>query len=121
MNEQIGICGEHAADPESIAFFNNIGLDYISSSKYGIPTAKLAAAQSRIQQLSSMIDCIRRPFSDNLVWTDQYGNWPAGVWDNARNLIANLWRAFISLASILGKTVRVLCQHLCQVIHVSYD
>lgn len=44
----LGVCGEHAGDPESISFFHNIGLDYISCSPYRIPIARVAAAQSNI-------------------------------------------------------------------------
>lgn len=47
---KIGICGEHGGDPASIAFFDEVGLDYISSSPYRIPIARLAAAQSAIRK-----------------------------------------------------------------------
>jgi pyruvate,orthophosphate dikinase len=43
---KIGICGEHGGDPESIAFCNRLGLDYVSCSPYRVPVARLAAAQS---------------------------------------------------------------------------
>jgi pyruvate,orthophosphate dikinase len=45
-----GVCGEHGGDPRSIAFFEEVGLDYISCSPYRIPTARLAAAQATIRQ-----------------------------------------------------------------------
>ena len=45
-----GICGEHGGDPESINFFNKIGLDYVSCSPFRVPIARLAAAQAAIQQ-----------------------------------------------------------------------
>ena len=48
-NLELGICGEHGGDPESIEFFNKIGLDYVSCSPYRIPIAKLAAAQAEIK------------------------------------------------------------------------
>ena len=48
-NLELGICGEHGGDPESIEFFNKIGLDYVSCSPYRIPIAKLAAAQAAIK------------------------------------------------------------------------
>ncbi len=41
-----GICGEHGGDPESIAFCETIGLDYVSCSPYRVPVARLAAAQA---------------------------------------------------------------------------
>lgn len=44
----IGICGEHAGDPKSIEFFDNIGVDYVSCSPYRIPVARIAAARSKI-------------------------------------------------------------------------
>lgn len=44
----IGICGEHAGDPQSIEFFDNIGVDYVSCSPYRIPIARIAAARSKI-------------------------------------------------------------------------
>lgn len=43
---KLGICGEHGGDPDSIHFFHDIGLDYVSASPYRIPIARLAAAQA---------------------------------------------------------------------------
>ena len=43
---KLGVCGEHGGDPESIAFFAKIGLDYVSCSPYRVPIARLAAAQA---------------------------------------------------------------------------
>lgn len=43
-----GVCGEHGGDPESIQFFNAVGLDYVSCSPFRVPIAKLAAAQAEI-------------------------------------------------------------------------
>ena len=45
---EIGICGEQGGDPETITFCHSIGLDYVSSSPYRIPVAKLAAARAAI-------------------------------------------------------------------------
>jgi pyruvate,orthophosphate dikinase len=45
---KIGICGEHGGDPSSIAFCNEIGLDYVSCSPYRVPVARLAAAQAAL-------------------------------------------------------------------------
>ena len=45
-----GICGEHGGDPDSINFFNKIGLDYVSCSPFRVPIARLAAAQAAIRQ-----------------------------------------------------------------------
>ncbi len=46
---KLGVCGEHGGDPNSIDFFEEIGLDYISASPFRIPIARLAAAQSIIK------------------------------------------------------------------------
>lgn len=43
---KLGVCGEHGGDPESIAFFARVGLDYVSCSPYRVPIARLAAAQA---------------------------------------------------------------------------
>ncbi len=45
-----GVCGEHGGDPDSIKFFNQIGVDYVSCSPFRVPIARLAAAQAAIQQ-----------------------------------------------------------------------
>ena len=45
----LGICGEHGGDPDSIEFFDKIGLEYVSCSPYRIPIARLAAAQAAIK------------------------------------------------------------------------
>ncbi len=47
---KIGICGEHGGDPESIEYFDHIGLDYISCSPYRLPIARLAAAKTTIMK-----------------------------------------------------------------------
>ena len=46
---KIGVCGEHAGDPESIKFFNEIGIDYISCSPFRIPIAKVSAGKYNIK------------------------------------------------------------------------
>ncbi len=43
---ELGVCGEHGGDPDSIAFFDLAGIDYVSCSPYRVPIARLAAAQS---------------------------------------------------------------------------
>lgn len=45
---KLGICGEHGGDPASIAFCEEVGLDYVSASPYRVPIARLAAAQSAL-------------------------------------------------------------------------
>jgi pyruvate,orthophosphate dikinase len=45
---KLGVCGEHGGDPESIAFFDAAGLDYVSCSPPRVPIARVAAAQSAV-------------------------------------------------------------------------
>ena len=45
-----GVCGEHGGDPDSVRFFNKIGVDYVSCSPFRVPIARLAAAQAAIEQ-----------------------------------------------------------------------
>ena len=45
---KMGICGEHGGDPASIAFCQQVGLDYVSCSPYRVPVARLAAAQAAL-------------------------------------------------------------------------
>jgi len=45
---KVGICGEHGGDPQSIAFCNEIGLNYVSCSPFRVPVARLAAAQAAL-------------------------------------------------------------------------
>ncbi|MBO4454893.1 MAG: pyruvate, phosphate dikinase [Bacteroidales bacterium] len=45
-----GVCGEHGGDPDSVHFFNKIGVDYVSCSPFRVPIARLAAAQAAIKQ-----------------------------------------------------------------------
>ncbi len=46
---EVGVCGEHGGDPESIDFFHRVGLDYVSCSPYRVPVARLAAAQATLR------------------------------------------------------------------------
>ena len=48
-NLEVGICGEHGGDPESIEFCHNVGMDYVSCSPYRVPIARLAAAQAVVK------------------------------------------------------------------------
>src|SRR5262249_20916030 len=43
---EIGICGEHGGDPDSIRICHELGLNYVSCSPYRVPVARLAAAQA---------------------------------------------------------------------------
>ncbi len=45
---EVGVCGEHGGEPNSIAFCHEIGLDYVSCSPFRVPVARLAAAQAAL-------------------------------------------------------------------------
>ena len=47
---KVGVCGEHGGDPDSIEFFENVNLDYVSCSPYRVPIARLAAARATIKR-----------------------------------------------------------------------
>ena len=49
-NLKCGVCGEHGGDQESVKFFANVGLNYVSCSPYRVPIARLAAAQAALQE-----------------------------------------------------------------------
>jgi pyruvate,orthophosphate dikinase len=44
----LGVCGEHGGDPESIHFFDEVGLDYVSCSPFRVPVARLEAGRSAV-------------------------------------------------------------------------
>ncbi|MCU0799551.1 MAG: pyruvate, phosphate dikinase, partial [Candidatus Thermoplasmatota archaeon] len=46
---KVGICGEHGGEPRSVAFFHEIGLDYVSCSPFRVPIARLAAAHAALK------------------------------------------------------------------------
>ena len=50
---EIGICGEHGGDPDSIKICHDLGLDYVSCSPYRVPVARLAAAHAVMAEGSS--------------------------------------------------------------------
>ena len=45
---KIGVCGEHGGDPESVHFFHEVGLDYVSCSPFRVPVARLEAGRAAI-------------------------------------------------------------------------
>ncbi len=49
----LGICGEHGGDPDSVAFCERAGLDYVSCSPFRVPVARLAAAQAVLGEAQS--------------------------------------------------------------------
>ncbi|WP_328979917.1 putative PEP-binding protein [Streptomyces canus] len=50
---KLGVCGEHGGDPESIAFCDDVGLDYVSCSAHRVPVARMAAAHSALRERES--------------------------------------------------------------------
>ena len=48
-NIKLGICGEHGGNPKTIDFCHRLGLNYVSCSPFGVPIARLAAAQAAIR------------------------------------------------------------------------
>jgi len=46
---KIGICGEHGGDPESVHFFHEVGLDYVSCSPFRVPVARLEAGRATLE------------------------------------------------------------------------
>ena len=47
---KLGVCGEHGGDPDSVHFFHEVGLDYVSCSPFRVPVARLEAARAAIMQ-----------------------------------------------------------------------
>ena len=45
---QVGVCGEHGGDPDSVHFFHDAGLDYVSCSPFRVPVARLEAGRAEI-------------------------------------------------------------------------
>jgi pyruvate,orthophosphate dikinase len=50
---KVGICGEHGGDPASVAFCNEVGMNYVSCSPYRVPIARLAAAQAALGEAAA--------------------------------------------------------------------
>jgi pyruvate, orthophosphate dikinase len=47
-NLHLGVCGEHGGDPESIRFFHDVGLNYVSCSPFRVPIARLEAGRAAV-------------------------------------------------------------------------
>jgi pyruvate,orthophosphate dikinase len=45
---KLGICGEHGGDPDSVHFFHEVGLDYVSCSPFRVPVARLEAGRAAV-------------------------------------------------------------------------
>ncbi|MGO9728965.1 MAG: pyruvate, phosphate dikinase, partial [Streptosporangiaceae bacterium] len=53
---QVGVCGEHGGDPESVHFFHSAGLDYVSCSPFRVPVARLEAGRAAVLETSGGSD-----------------------------------------------------------------
>ncbi|MEM4662415.1 MAG: pyruvate, phosphate dikinase [Candidatus Diapherotrites archaeon] len=63
-NIELGICGEHGGNPQSIEFCHLIGLDYVSCSPFRVPVARLAAAQAAIKHNNKSTKGVKKKFKD---------------------------------------------------------
>jgi pyruvate,orthophosphate dikinase len=50
---KVGVCGEHGGDPESVHFFHEVGLDYVSCSPFRVPVARLEAGRASVETAGS--------------------------------------------------------------------
>jgi pyruvate,orthophosphate dikinase len=50
---KVGVCGEHGGDPESVHFFHEVGLDYVSCSPFRVPVARLEAGRAAVETAGS--------------------------------------------------------------------
>ncbi|ROO83695.1 pyruvate phosphate dikinase [Actinocorallia herbida] len=50
---KLGVCGEHGGDPESVHFFHEVGLDYVSCSPFRVPVARLEAGRASVETAGS--------------------------------------------------------------------
>ncbi|MCO8269994.1 pyruvate, phosphate dikinase [Actinoplanes sp. TRM 88003] len=50
---KLGVCGEHGGDPESVHFFHEVGLDYVSCSPFRVPIARLEAGRAAVESTGS--------------------------------------------------------------------
>ncbi|GIF14635.1 pyruvate, phosphate dikinase [Actinoplanes teichomyceticus] len=50
---KLGVCGEHGGDPDSVHFFHQVGLDYVSCSPFRVPIARLEAGRAAVESCGS--------------------------------------------------------------------
>ena len=67
---EIGVCGEHGGDPESIRFLFESGVDYVSCSPFRVPIARLAAAQAVLSSSDYLLS-----YSNLAVHTAKFRLW----------------------------------------------
>jgi pyruvate,orthophosphate dikinase len=50
------VCGEHGGDPDSVHFFHQVGLDYVSCSPFRVPVARLEAGRAAVEEAAGGSD-----------------------------------------------------------------
>jgi pyruvate,orthophosphate dikinase len=53
---KLGVCGEHGGDPDSVHFFHEVGLDYVSCSPFRVPVARLEAGRASVLERAAGSD-----------------------------------------------------------------
>ena len=53
---ELGVCGEHGGDPDSVHFFHQVGLDYVSCSPFRVPVARLEAGRAAVEEATGGSD-----------------------------------------------------------------
>jgi pyruvate,orthophosphate dikinase len=53
---RVGVCGEHGGNPASIAFFHEVGLDYVSCSPFRVPVARLEAGRAALKEKAGALE-----------------------------------------------------------------
>jgi pyruvate,orthophosphate dikinase len=53
---ELGVCGEHGGDPDSVHFFHSVGLDYVSCSPFRVPVARLEAGRAVVAEAAGGSD-----------------------------------------------------------------
>jgi pyruvate,orthophosphate dikinase len=53
---ELGVCGEHGGDPDSVHFFHSVGLDYVSCSPFRVPVARLEAGRAAVEDAAGGSD-----------------------------------------------------------------
>jgi pyruvate,orthophosphate dikinase len=53
---ELGVCGEHGGDPDSVHFFHQVGLNYVSCSPFRVPVARLEAGRAVVLESSGGSD-----------------------------------------------------------------
>jgi pyruvate,orthophosphate dikinase len=53
---ELGVCGEHGGDPESVHFFHQVGLNYVSCSPFRVPVARLEAGRAAVAETAGGSD-----------------------------------------------------------------